>query len=246
MKLTGNTILVTGGASGIGLALVKRFLERGNEVIICGRRADKLADAQIEFPGLRTRVADVSTADGRAELAVWAADRFPALNVLVNNAGIQRRIDLTKGEEWDATRSEIAINLEGPIHLSQILLPHLSSQPSGAIINVTSGLSFVPLANVPVYCATKAALHSFTLSLRHQLRATPVEVVEIIPPAVDTDLQAPGLHTFGVNVDQFADAVFEGLEAGKAEIAYGTAGLSSGATREQLDTIFERMNSAAH
>lgn len=244
MKLTGNTILLTGGASGIGLAMAKRFLERGNEVIICGRRADRLAEAQMEFPGLHVRVADVSTANGRAALAVWAGNHFPGLNVLVNNAGIQRSIDLTKGEEWDATRSEIAINLEAPIHLSQILLPQLRAHAGPAIINVTSGLSFVPLANVPVYCATKAALHSFTLSLRHQLRGTPVEVIEVIPPAVDTDLQAPGLHTFGVNVDLFADAVFEGLETGEAEIAYGTADLSSRASREQLDTIFERLNAS--
>src|SRR6187401_169776 len=100
MKLSGNTILITGGASGIGLAMAKRFLERGNEVIICGRRDDKLAEAQMEFPGLHIRVADVSTADGRAALAVWAGNHFPGLNVLVNNAGIQRAVDLTKGEEW--------------------------------------------------------------------------------------------------------------------------------------------------
>jgi uncharacterized oxidoreductase len=113
-------------------------------------------------------------------------------------------------------------------------------------MNVTSGLSFVPLANVPVYCATKAALHSFTMSLRWQLKDTPVEVIEIVPPAVDTDLQAPGLHTFGVNVDEFADHVFTGLVAGEAEIAYGTALAGSRASREQLDAIFQQMNQAFH
>jgi uncharacterized oxidoreductase len=140
----------------------------------------------------------------------------------------------------------MAINLEAPVHLTQLLYPHLSGRPDAAVVNVTSGLSFVPLANVPVYCATKAALHSFTLSLRWQLRETGIEVVEIIPPAVDTDLQAPGLHTFGVNVDEFADHVFQELEKGETEIAYGTALAGSRASREELDTVFERMNSAFH
>ena len=106
-------------------------------------------------------------------------------------------------------------------------MPQLLAQPTAAALNVTSGLSFVPLANVPVYSATKAALHSFTLSLRHQLSDSSVEVIEVVPPAVDTDLGGPGLHTFGVNVDEFADAVFEGLENGQEEIAYGTALTSS-------------------
>lgn len=243
MKVTGNTILITGGASGIGLALATRFLDRGNTVIICGRREDKLREAKERFPDLQTRVCDVADELDRADLADWAADKFPALNVLVNNAGIQRSVDLKAPEAWKMTRAEIATNLDAPIHLSRMFYPQLSAQSESAIINVTSGLSFVPLANVPVYCATKAALHSFTLSLRWQLRDTSVEVIEVIPPAVDTDLQAPGLHTFGVNVDEFADAIFAGLEEMKTEIAYGTAAMSSEATREQLDTIFDRMNS---
>jgi uncharacterized oxidoreductase len=246
MKLTDNTILVTGGATGIGLALAKRFFDRGNEVIICGRREDRLAEIKEAFPEIHTRVCDVAEAGQRAELAYWLISEFPALNVLVNNAGIQRRIDLTATEDWNETRSEIAINLEAPIHLTQLLYPHLATMTDVAIMNVTSGLSFTPLANVPVYCATKAALHSFTLSLRWQLKETEVEVVEIIPPAVDTDLQAPGLHTFGVNVDEFADHVFKGLEAGSVEIAYGTALAASQASRESLDAIYERMNSTFH
>lgn len=246
MKLTGNTILVTGGATGIGLALVKRFLERGNEVIICGRREDRLAEVKEAFPEIHTRVCDVAEADGRAELAYWVVAEFPPLNVLVNNAGIQRRIDLTATEDWNETRSEIAINFEAPIHLTQLLYPHLATTQEAAIMNVTSGLSFTPLANVPVYCATKAALHSFTLSLRWQLKETELEVVEIIPPAVDTDLQAPGLHTFGVNVDEFADHVFKELEAGSNEIAFGTALTASQASRESLNAIHEKMNSSFH
>jgi uncharacterized oxidoreductase len=247
MKVTGNTILITGGASGIGLALTERFVTRGNTVIICGRRPDKLAEAAAKVPGIHTRECDVGSPDERAELAEWVTKEFPDLNVLVNNAGIQRRVDLASFDEpWEMTSSEIAINLEAPVHLCTLLYPHLVTKGNAAIVNVTSGLSFAPLANVPVYSATKAALHSFTLSLRWQLRESSVEVVEIIPPAVDTDLQAPGLHTFGVNVDEFADAIFKELEEGKTEIAYGTAEMSRASSREQLDQIFERMNSAFH
>lgn len=244
MKLTGNTILITGGASGIGLALAKRFLERDNEVIILGRREDKLREVRKQFPKINTRTCDVASPAEREALVRWATATYPNLNVLVNNAGIQRRITLTEYEDWERTRSEIAINLEAPIHLCELFYPHLSSKASAAIMNVTSGLSFTPLANVPVYCATKAALHSFTLSLRWQLKHSPVEVIEAVPPAVDTDLGGPGLHTFGVNVDEFADAVFEGLEAGQKEIAYGTALTASQASRKELDEIYQGMNSA--
>ena len=246
MNLTGNTILITGGASGIGLAFAERFVASGNEVIICGRREDKLAEAKQRLPDIQTRLCDVVSVSERKGLFDWATAEFPDLNVLVNNAGIQRRVNITESEDWAATESEIAINLSAPIHLARLFYPHLATKMSSAIINVTSGLSFVPLANVPVYCSTKAALHSFTQSLRWQLKDSPVEVIEVIPPAVDTDLQAPGLHTFGVNVDEFADHVFTGLVAGDSEIAYGTALAGSRASREQLDGIFQQMNQSFH
>ena len=242
MELSGNTILITGGASGIGLAFGERFLAAGNEVIVCGRRAERLEELKENYPHIHTRVADVGEESSRIELYDWAASLFPNLNVLVNNAGIQRRVRLDEREDWAATRQEIAINLEAPIHLSRLFITLLRRQRRSAIINVTSGLSFVPLANVPVYCATKAALHSFTLSLRHQLAETPIEVIEIIPPAVDTDLGGVGLHTFGVNLDEFADAIFAGLRNGETEIAYGTAAVSSRATCEELDEIFVHLN----
>src|SRR5437868_10051173 len=146
---------------------------------------------------------------------------------------------ISEQEDWSITHNEIAINLEAPIHLSRLLYPHLTAKKDAAILNITSGLSFMPLANVPIYCATKAAFHSFTLSLRRQLANSGIEVIEVIPPAVDTDLNAPGLHTFGVNVDEFADDIFLGLERGQQEIAYGTAMQASRASREQLDDMFE-------
>jgi uncharacterized oxidoreductase len=244
MKLTDNTILVTGGASGIGYAFAERFLAAGSEVIICGRREDKLQEAKVKHPQFHTRVCDVGDEAERVALFDWATSEFPRLNVLVNNAGIQRRVNLTESEDWQRTRSEIAINLDAPVHLSRLFIPHLLKQERPAIINVTSGLAFVPLAGVPVYCATKAALHSFTLSLREQLSATPVSVIEVAPPAVDTDLGGVGLHTFGVPLDEFADAVFRRLPQGELEIAYGTAEKASRASREELDQIFKFMNQA--
>ena len=242
MLLSGNTVLVTGGASGIGLALVERFQRNNNRLIVCGRRESKLAEMRAAHPSIETRVCDVGEPRQREDLVKWVTTTFPSLNVIVNNAGIQRRVRIAGERDWKATREEIAINLEAPVHLTMLLLPHLMKQPRAAIVNVTSGLSFVPFAGTPVYCATKAATHSFTLSLRHQLVGTSVEVVEVIPPAVDTDLGGPGLHTFGVNVDEFADAAMKQISEGSQEVSYGFAQQASRASREELDTIFKRMN----
>ncbi len=242
MKTESNTILITGGASGIGYALAERFLDAGNTVLICGRREDKLKEAKAKRPELHVRVADVGTPEGREDLCAWATREFPAVNVLINNAGIQKYPDLKKKPEWESLREELAINLDAPIHLSTLFIPHFLQRKEATIINVTSGLSFIPLANVPVYSATKAALHSFTLSLRHQLAKTPVSVVEIIPPAVDTDLGGVGLHTFGANLKAFTDSIWEQLQGGGTEAAFGFAAESRRIGREQLDAIFARMN----
>jgi uncharacterized oxidoreductase len=139
----------------------------------------------------------------------------------------------------------LAINLDAPIHLSTLLIPGLSQRKDAAIVNITSGLAFSPLANVPVYSATKAALRSFTLSLRHQLAGTSIEVVEIIPPAVDTDLGGVGLHTFGAPLGAFTDSIWGQLKSGSREAAYGPAVEAGKASREQLDAIFKRMNPTA-
>ena len=242
MQLESNTILITGGASGIGLALAERFLAAKNRVLLCGRREEKLLEAQRDHPGLRVYVADVGCEPDRLALRDWALADSPDLNVLVNNAGIQRYPEFGKGETWDEIQEEIAINLEAPIHLTSLFLPHLANRARAAIVNVTSGLAFVPIARAPVYCATKAALHSFTKSLRKQLAGTSVEVVELIPPAVDTDLGGPGLHTFGVPVKVFADHVIAEIRKGETEIAYGFAEQARRGSREELETMFTRMN----
>jgi len=242
MRASKNTILITGGATGIGLALAERFLKSGSEILVCGRREEKLLELRRKHPAIKTRVCDVALETDRVALCEWAVSESPALNVLVNNAGIQRRVNLAEEKHWEAVEEEIVINLHAPVHLTMLFLPHLMKQKEPAILNVTSGLSFVPLAGAPVYSATKAALHSFTLSLRHQLTGSPVEVIEIIPPAVDTDLGGPGLHTYGVPVGEFADHVMERLKGGAREIAYGFSEQSSHASRAELDAIFERLN----
>jgi len=243
MNLGSNTVLVTGGASGIGLALATRFLEAGSRVILCGRRESTLAEIQQRYPAVDVRTVDLSRPDERVALRNWVLAAHPELNVIVNNAGIQRRLSLVDDEPWEATREEIAINLDAPVHMCRLFTAHLVKQPRAAIVNVGSGLAFAPLAAVPIYCATKAALHSFTLSLRHQLRNTSVEVIEIVPPAINTDLGGPGLHTFGADVNEFADAVMARIAAGETEVGFGYSEGSRRASRDELDAIFERMNS---
>ena len=242
MNLSGNTILVTGGASGIGLALASRFLAAGSSVIVCGRRLAALRDAAKAHPGLVTRPCDLSRADERESLAEWVVEAFPDLNVLVNNAGVQRRFRLTDPESWEETHQEIAINLDAPLHLGMLLLPHLQATPGAAIVNVTSGLAYVPFVAAPVYSATKAALHSYTLSLRHHLADTGVRVIEIVPPAVNTDLGGKGLHTTGEPLDAFADAVMTRIAAGELESGYGSAEQRRLEANAVFDQWFERMN----
>ena len=242
MEFNANTVLITGGASGIGFALAERFIQEGSTVIICGRREDKLKEAQSKYPQLHIRACNVADPAERTALFEWATGKYPGLNMLINNAGIQQRIQLQQQPAWETLREEVAINLEAPIHLSTLFIPHLLKQERPAILNITSGLAFVPLANAPVYSATKAALRSFTLSLRHQLTGSPISIIEIIPPVVDTDLGGKGLHTFGVPLNEFTNAIVEQLKMGSVEATYGFSVESSRATREQLDAIFKRMN----
>ncbi|MFN8453985.1 MAG: SDR family NAD(P)-dependent oxidoreductase [Anaerolineae bacterium] len=242
MEFKDNTLLITGGASGIGFALAERFIQAGSTVIICGRREEVLKEAQAKYPQLDVRVCNVADPAERTTLFEWSTEKYPKLNVLINNAGIQQRLHLLQQPAWETLREEVAINLDAPIHLSTLFIPHLLKQTRPAILNVTSGLAFSPLAGVPVYSATKAALHSFTLSLRHQLAGSPISVIEIIPPAVNTDLGGKGLHTFGVPLDEFTDAIVEQLKMGSLEATYGFSTESSRANREQLDAIFQRMN----
>jgi uncharacterized oxidoreductase len=243
MNLTENTVLITGGATGIGFALSERFLQAGSEVIICGRREDKLQEAKEKYPALHTRVCDVADEGERVALFEWATKEFPNLNVLINNAGIQRRENFIEDQEpWAARRQEIAINVEAPIHLSALFIPHLQQQETAAILNVSSGLAFTPGTFAMVYSATKAAIHSFTMTLRHELANTSIQVVEIVPPAVDTDLGGVGIHTMGVPVDEFTDSIMQRIAAGELEVGYGRSERARLANREEINETVRIMS----
>ncbi len=192
MQVTDNTILITGGASGIGRGLAEAFRKLGNQVIISGRRRELLDEVTAANPGMMSIQADVSDAAGVRALAGQVARSHPALNVLINNAGIMKPEDVTAaGGAAGIAEQTIATNLLGPIRLTEALLPQLQRQPRAAVLTVTSGLAFVPLAAAPTYSATKAAIHSYSMSLRHQLSGTTVEVIELVPPYVQTELMTP-------------------------------------------------------
>lgn len=236
MRLSGNTVMITGGASGIGLAFAEQFLKEGNEVIIVGRREEKLSEAKKKYPLLHTRVCDVSIERERNQLYEWIIKEFPSVNVLVNNAGIQQRVNLLNApNDWKYYQKELAINMEGPIHLSMLFIPHFKKQKEATIINITSGLAIQPGIWVPVYSATKAAMHSFTVTMRQQLEDTGVEVVEVLPPAVNTDLGGAGLHTFGAPLHDFITGIFDGLRKGRLEIGYGGTEKRLTAPKEEIE-----------
>lgn len=236
MENHGNTVLITGGASGIGLALAERFLKNDNTVIIVGRREEKLKEAKEKFPELHTHTCDVANPEDRTSLVEWVTRSFPELNILVNNAGIQQRVNLLNADQdWSYYQKELSINVEGPIHLAMLFISHLQKKDHARIINISSGLALTPGVWVPIYSATKAAIHSFTMSLRLQLEKSNVQVVEVFPPAVNTDLGGVGLHTFGASVDDFADSVFSELDEGRLEIGYGDSKKRLRSSRDELD-----------
>lgn len=222
MKLSGNTVLITGGGTGIGLAMAVRFLNAGSKVIIIGRRAEKLQEAQQKHSGLITKVCDISDENQRRELFAWVTATYPEINILVNNAGIQRPINLSKaGDDWSKYRSEVATNFEAPIHMCMLFAPYFMEKENTAIVNVSSRLGIMPAVWVPIYTSTKAGIHFFTRSLRMQLSS--IKIFEILPPMVDTDLAGVGAQANGVNVDEFTDAVMKKFEDDVWEIGYANS-----------------------
>ena len=156
MNTAGNTILITGGTSGIGLAFAEEFHRRGNTVIICGRRENRLKEIEQKYPGIITRAADIANSKDREELATWVISNYADVNVLINNAGVQLLTDLTKPVDLTRVNSEVETNFIAPVHLTSLFAQHLATKSEAAIINISSGLAFVPLSFMPVYCATKA------------------------------------------------------------------------------------------
>ncbi len=239
MKLANNKILITGGASGIGLGLTERFIRKNNTVIICGRREAALKEAAVKFPSVITKVCDLSIEADRIDLYNWVAENHSDLNVLVNNAGIQNWMSISGSDFYQKANNEITINVLAPIHLTTLFM-NLKSLDT--IINVTSGLAFVPLSKVAVYCATKAFFRSFTLSLRHMLKSTNIEVIEMIPPALNTDLGGKGIHDAHPAVSDFVEAVFRQMEEGKTELTFGMSEGRAKANNEAIAEYFNRLN----
>jgi uncharacterized oxidoreductase len=239
MKLSNNKILITGGASGIGLGLTERFIRENNTVIICGRRESSLRDVVNKFPSVIVKACDLSSEPEREALYQWILEKHQDMNVLINNAGIQNWMNISDADFYERAKNEITTNIEAPLHLTS-LFTNLKSLDT--IINVTSGLSFVPLSKTPVYAATKAFFHSWTLSLRYLLKSKNIEVIEMIPPALNTDLGGKGLHDTAPPVSAFVDAVFQQLKEGKTELTFGFSEAMTKANPQELSAAFNRMN----
>jgi uncharacterized oxidoreductase len=189
MKMTGNTILITGGGSGIGRAMAEEFHKLGNQVIVAGRRKAALDAVTAAHPGMQSAVLDVQNTEALAGFVATVGEQHPGLNVLMNNAGIMQIEDLNDpAADFSVVEAIVETNLIAPLRLTAALLPLLKKQAEATVMTVSSGLAFVPLAMTPTYCATKAAIHSWTQSLRYQLQGTKVQVMELIPPYVQTEL----------------------------------------------------------
>jgi uncharacterized oxidoreductase len=246
MKLEKKTVLITGGSSGIGLELAKQLLERGNTVIVTGRDQQKLDAAKRALPEVHIFTSDVSNPDAIVALHASVLAQFPALDTLVNNAGIMRNLNLNQDRDLNDVSREIEINLSGPVRMIQQFLPHLLTRKSALILNVSSGLAFIPFPASPVYCATKAAMHSFTQSLRVQLNGTSVTVIELAPPAVETPLLRGEFaeemkNQKGMDVKILANRAISGIEAGELEIRPGLSNVLKAMSRMAPQFMLNQM-----
>jgi uncharacterized oxidoreductase len=227
MKITGRTILITGGSAGIGLAFALKFLELGNQVIVTGRRQTVLDEVKANYPKLHTIQGDVADPAQIASLATRVKAEFPKLDVLMNNAGIMlhKNLKVPAAADLDGLMTEMNINVGGVIRMTSAFIDILTAN-KGTVINVSSALAFVPLPSAPIYCATKAAVHSYTQSLRFQLEETGVEVIELMPPAVKTELSADIAEGDGITLmtkDELVKQSFALLKKGALEIRPGQA-----------------------
>jgi uncharacterized oxidoreductase len=226
MTFPSKCCFITGGGTGIGRGLAEALARQGTRVVIAGRRPEALQEVCEANPGIEAYTLDITDRSALMRAAKELPDKFGTVDCLINNAGVQRTHDLTKPTPLDFCDLEIDTNLRALMSCTAAFLPHLLSQPSARIVNVTSGLAYVPYAVMPVYCATKAALRSFTLSLRHQLRATSVRVVELSPPAVSTELHdymGPKGRDIGIPLEEFVREAMEGLNSGSEEIHVANA-----------------------
>ena len=236
MKMTGRTVLITGGTSGIGLELARQLIARGNTVIVTGRSLAKLEAAKEAVPQLHVFQSDVSDPSSIESLYKAVSDPFPMLDTLVNNAGAMRNIKLDRQHQLNDLTTEVDGNLKGPMWMVQAFLPLLLRQKRGLIVNVSSGLAFIPFPAAPIYSASKAAVHAYTQCLRAQLDGTRVSIVELAPPGTETPLFRGEFaeemkSEKGMNVGVLVERAIAGIEAGKSEIRPGLSNVLKIASR---------------
>ncbi len=221
MRTSNNTVLITGGGSGIGFSLAKTFLKKGNQVMIIGRNSEKLELAQSQYPALITYSCDISNRSERDDLILEIEKKHKELNILVNNAGVQ--VNYPSIEDISSIqhiRPELNINLVAPIELTCLLLPILLQKETACIVNITSVLGIVPKKNAPIYCASKSGLHTFSQSLRYQLENTGVKLFEVVPPLVDTDM-TQGRGEGKISPETLVEEFFAGFEKDRYEMNIG-------------------------
>jgi uncharacterized oxidoreductase len=251
MKLEGRTILITGGTSGIGFEMAKQLIALRNTVLITGRDQQKLEEAKSTLPGVHTFQSDASKPDNIQSLRQRVATEFPACDTLINNAGIMRNLNVSDPRSLTDVTRELDINLNGPVQMVQEFLPHLKSRPNGLIVNLSSGLAFVPFPLSPIYSAAKAGIHAFTRCLRVQLRGSNVTVVELAPPGVETkmfrgefEMEMKGQK--GMAVDVLVAKAIAGIEAGKTEIRPGLSNVLYLMSRLAPSLPFRQMAKMVH
>lgn len=246
MNTNKQCIVITGASSGIGRAFAEKFYLEGNQVIICGRRKERLDEMEKKFPGMKSYVCDIANAEQRISFAQHILESYPQVNMLMNNAGVQYAQTINENYNHDKASHEIETNLTALMHMSALFYPILKGKKDACIINISSGLAFVPLAFMPVYCATKAAVHSFCLSLRHQWKKDNIAVFEIAPPAVDTELghdrrSNKNESHGGIAVEEFIAEAWQAIQQDKYEAPIAFAkGL-----HQAREAAFENLNQNA-
>ncbi|WP_114789325.1 SDR family NAD(P)-dependent oxidoreductase [Niabella yanshanensis] len=243
MVLTKNTILITGGSSGLGLEMAKKFLQMGNKVIVCSRNHDKLELTQNRLPEVITFQCDISVEAEQNKLVNWIKIYHPDLALLVNNAAIVNRTDfITDSESINKLSGEIATNLTAPIHLIKLLYPVLVKNNNAAVLNITSGLIYTPRSIYPFYNATKSALHAFTQVLRHQLKNEPVKIIEVMFPVVDTPWHQGNTPKSSISVEKAVSEMIRGIERNQREIKVGAVKLLYYLSRIAPKFAFKKIN----
>lgn len=246
MKLSGNTILITGGSSGIGLEMSKRFIQNNNKVIICGRSQEKLNAAKEQLPKLEIVPCDLSNKKQCRALADWVMEKHPDLNVLINNAAVVNKVNFLGTDDiLEMAEQETETNFLAPIRLIHFLYPQLQKNTHSHIINITTGLVYTPRVAYPFYNATKAALHSFTQMFREQSKNTGVSVVEVMFPAVKTPWHKGNPPKIAIATDRAVEEMLTGLEKGIPEIRVGRTKLLYSISRIAPKFAFNKVNSLA-